>query len=50
MVGKADSPYLLHNICMDDGLEVAISKYEHGKPVLLLNPQSLHNEKTDLIK
>lgn len=49
VVGKADSPYLLHNICMDDGLEVAISKYDNGKPVLLLNPQSLHNEKTDLI-
>lgn len=49
VVGKADYPYLYNNLSMSSNLTLALHKYDNTLDVFLLNPQSVHNRKSDLI-
>lgn len=49
VVGKASYPYLFDNLGMAGSLAMAICKYDDTAAVFLLNPQSVHNRKSDLI-
>lgn len=49
VVGKVRYPYLYNNISMTDALNMAVYKFDDTEDILLLNPQSVYNRKSDLV-